>query len=230
MSVDATVDGADFIRTGQRLTCSSHELLATGCAVRRASRLGPSRRVSWTSSRSETRSSVTQSTVRSAVGSPSEMAPPSAAANVVNARHRRSANGSAGAIRASSRVRLVTRVSRWFTGNHLSRTLGSPTVLPCRPGHGCGHAFTARTVHRLLRRMGDEARALGSDDAGVVGVETVLEAPPDRLGASRDADLAVRGSDVGLDRVDAQVAAFRDLLVGEALSDQRQDFGLALRE
>src|SRR4029079_2093262 len=69
--------------------------------------------------------------------------------------------------------------------------------------------------------------ALAPDATHDVGLEAVLDPPQHRLRAALDADLAVRRTDVGLHRVDAQVAAVGDLLVGEPLGDQGDDLRLA---
>ena len=56
----------------------------------------------------------------------------------------------------------------------------------------------------------------------------VVDAPQDRVGAGGDAHLAVGAADVGLHGVDAQERALRNLLVVQALGDQRDHLGLAL--
>src|SRR5690349_151028 len=62
---------------------------------------------------------------------------------------------------------------------------------------------------------------VGAEDLPrVVGGETVLHPPRDRLRATLDADLAVRRTDVGLDGVDRDVGALGDLLVGHPLGDE----------
>src|SRR6478735_7098987 len=64
-------------------------------------------------------------------------------------------------------------------------------------------------------------------DPHPVGEEPVGGAPEHRLRAARDADLAVAGADVGLDRVDRQRRPRRDVDVAHALGDQRQHLRLA---
>ncbi len=84
------------------------------------------------------------------------------------------------------------------------------------------------------RRRGD-ASGLGSrldgvplvrDEPGAVRLEAVLNAPEDGLAAAGHVHLAVGRPDVGLDRVDAEVGAEGDLLVGQPLGDERDDLGL----
>jgi hypothetical protein len=67
-------------------------------------------------------------------------------------------------------------------------------------------------------------------DTAVVGFEAMFDAPQHGLGAALDADLAVNGANVGLDRVLAQVRQRRHLEVASALGDQRQDLGLPVGE
>lgn len=67
-------------------------------------------------------------------------------------------------------------------------------------------------------------------EAVVVGGEAVVYAPEDGLGAAGDADLAVGGANVGLDRVRAQVGELGDLGVAFSLGDQGQDLALAVAQ
>src|SRR3954452_20147078 len=67
-------------------------------------------------------------------------------------------------------------------------------------------------------------------DASMVGAEAVLDTPQHGLGAAGDADLAVRGADVGLDRVRTEVGERGDVVVRFALGDQREDLRLTVAE
>src|SRR5687768_8351023 len=71
--------------------------------------------------------------------------------------------------------------------------------------------------YRTRRRSGSSAPVF---DAVVVGCEAVTNAPQNRLGAAGDLDLAVDGSDVGLDGVRAEMGQGCHLGVAVALSDQ----------
>ena len=66
-------------------------------------------------------------------------------------------------------------------------------------------------------------------DAVVIG-PAVLDAPQDGVRSRGHADSSVRGADVGLDGVDAEVHDRGDLDVGLALRDERKDLGFAVGE
>ena len=82
-----------WLSIGQRATCSEWESPQTGVRVRNASRLGPSRNVSWLSSARSARVSVAHRVARSGALKPMVIAAPWASTISVNARHRRSGSG-----------------------------------------------------------------------------------------------------------------------------------------
>ena len=60
-----------------------------------------------------------------------------------------------------------------------------------------------------------------------IGPQTMLKCPQHRLGAPFGTNLAVCSTNVGLDRVDADVNTVGYLLVAESPSNECQDFGFA---
>src|SRR4029453_5155278 len=95
---------------------------------------------------------------------------------------------------------------------------------------GHAHQYPTSDPRSPPLRMNSAVSLPGAAVADLVRLEAVLDAPQHGLRAPLDAHLAVGGADVGLDGVDAQVAAIGDLLVGEPLGDQGADLRLPHRE
>src|SRR4051794_27439812 len=78
----------------------------------------------------------------------------------------------------------------------------------------------------MVRAAPVQTSRLGPDSAARESSEAVRDAPRDRLGAARYADLLVNLPDVGLDGVDAHEQLVGDPEVAQAGADEVEPLGL----